>query len=172
MKEQVVLVNEDDEVLGLMEKMEAHQKGLLHRAFSIFLYDSSGKILLQRRALGKYHSPGKWTNAVCSHPREGESYLEAAQRRLKEELGIETEIEEKFHFIYKADVGQGLWEHELDYVFVGTFEGEFRLNEKEVSQVKYLEIHQIEKDLIENPDSYTEWFKIIFQKYRNQLIHK
>lgn len=169
MKEQVVLVNEDDEFLGMMEKMEAHRKGLLHRAFSIFLYDSQGKMLLQRRASGKYHSPGRWTNAVCSHPKEGETYLDAAKRRLKEELGIETKIEEKFYFIYKADVGQGLWEHELDYVFEGRFEGEFHLNQDEVSEVKYLSIEQIERELEKNPDRYTEWFKIIFQEYRSKL---
>ena len=123
MEEKVVLVTENDEVLGLMEKQQAHINGLLHRAFSVFLFNSKGEMLLQKRAAEKYHSPNQWTNACCSHPRANETYEEAAKRRLKEELGIDTEISEKFYFIYKADVGGNLWEHELDHVFVGNYEG-------------------------------------------------
>ena len=117
MEEQVVLISENDEVLGLMEKMQAHENGILHRAFSVFLFNDKGELLLQKRAAEKYHSPNQWTNAVCSHPRIDETYLEGAKRRLKEELGIEAELTEKFHFIYKADVGGNLWEHERDHVF-------------------------------------------------------
>lgn len=163
--ELVVLVNEADQQIGLMEKLEAHQKGLLHRAFSVFLFNKKGEMLLQKRANTKYHSPNLWTNAVCSHPRNGESYKNGALRRLNEELGISTEIEEKFHFIYKADVGQNLWEHELDYVFVGIYEGIFNLNPNEVSETRYVSLVDLQKEMLSNPDNFTEWFKIILNKY-------
>lgn len=163
--ELVVLVNEADQQIGLMEKLEAHQKGLLHRAFSVFLFNKKGKMLLQKRANTKYHSPNLWTNAVCSHPRNGESYKNGALRRLNEELGISTEIEEKFHFIYKADVGQNLWEHELDYVFVGIYDGIFNLNPNEVSETRYISLVDLQKEMLSNPDNFTEWFKIILNKY-------
>lgn len=163
--ELVVLVNEADQQIGLMEKLEAHQKGLLHRAFSVFLFNKKGEMLLQKRANTKYHSPNLWTNAVCSHPRNGESYKNGAMRRLNEELGISTEIEEKFHFIYKADVGKNLWEHELDYVFVGIYEGIFNLNPNEVSETRYISLVDLQKEILSNPDNFTEWFKIILNKY-------
>lgn len=163
--ELVVLVNEADQQIGLLEKLEAHQKGLLHRAFSVFLFNKKGEMLLQKRANTKYHSPNLWTNAVCSHPRNGESYKNGALRRLNEELGISTEIEEKFHFIYKADVGQNLWEHELDYVFVGIYEGIFNLNPNEVSETRYISLVDLQKEILSNPDNFTEWFKIILNKY-------
>ena len=163
--ELVVLVNEADQQIGLMEKLEAHQKGLLHRAFSVFLFNKKGEMLLQKRANTKYHSPNLWTNAVCSHPRNGESYKNGAMRRLNEELGISTEIEEKFHFIYKADVGQNLWEHELDYVFVGIYDGIFNLNPNEVSETRYISLIDLQKEILSNPDNFNEWFKIILNKY-------
>lgn len=170
MEEQVVLISENDEVLGLMDKMQAHENGLLHRAFSVFLFNEKGEVLLQKRAAEKYHSPQQWTNAVCSHPREGETYLEAAQRRLKEELGIENvELSPKFHFIYKADVGGNLWEHELDHVFTGNYEGEFTLNREEVSQVRYLSMEALDEEMEKNPENFTEWFKIILGEYKDRL---
>ncbi|SDI39173.1 isopentenyl-diphosphate delta-isomerase [Chryseobacterium taeanense] len=169
MEEFVVLVNPEDEVLGLMEKQQAHVNGLLHRAFSVFLFNSKGEMLLQKRASGKYHSPLKWTNAVCSHPRIGETYLEGAKRRLKEELGIETYLSEKFSFIYKADVGNSLWEHELDYVFTGTFEEEFHLNKDEVEEVRYITIEDLDREMSENPENFTEWFKIILEEYKHHF---
>ncbi|MGX9984773.1 isopentenyl-diphosphate Delta-isomerase [Chryseobacterium sp. POL2] len=169
MEERVVLVNPQDEVLGLMEKMQAHENALLHRAFSVFLFNDKGEMLLQRRAAGKYHSPLQWTNACCSHPRENESYIDAAKRRLQEELGIETALTERFFFIYKADVGQGLWEHELDYVFTGEYNGDFTLNPDEVAEIKYLSIADLEKEIEDSPEHYTEWFKIIWAEYRNHL---
>ena len=169
MEELVVLVNPQDEVLGLMEKMQAHKNGLLHRAFSVFLFNENGDMLLQRRAEGKYHSPNQWTNACCSHPRQNESYLDAAQRRLKEELGIESELTERFDFIYKADVGQGLWEHELDHVFTGFYNGDFNLNPDEVSEIKHMSISDLNTDIQQYPERYTEWFKIIWEEYRNHL---
>ncbi len=169
MEEQVVLVSEKDEVLGLMDKMQAHENGILHRAFSVFLFNEQGEILLQKRAASKYHSPNQWTNAVCSHPRNEETYLNAAQRRMQEELGIEAEITPKFHFIYKADVGQDLWEHELDHVFTGTYEGEFKLNNEEVAEVKYVSMEELELEMTETPEHFTEWFKIILKEYKDHL---
>jgi isopentenyl-diphosphate Delta-isomerase len=169
MEELVVLVNSEDKVLGLMEKQQAHINGLLHRAFSVFLFNSKGEMLLQKRASGKYHSPLKWTNAVCSHPKNGETYLEGAKRRVKEELGIEVEISEKFNFIYKADVGNGLWEHELDHVFVGTFEDDFNLNQEEVEEVRYISMEDLDKEMIDQPEHFTEWFKIILEEYKHHF---
>ncbi|WP_332025613.1 isopentenyl-diphosphate Delta-isomerase [Kaistella sp.] len=169
MEEQVVLVSEKDEILGVMNKMQAHENGILHRAFSVFLFNDKGEMLLQKRAADKYHSPNQWTNAVCSHPRMGETYMEAAQRRLKEELGIETPITYRFNFLYKADVGQNLWEHELDHVFTGNFEGEFKLNEEEVSEVRYISIDELDKEMSANPENFTEWFKIILKEYKQHL---
>lgn len=169
MEEFVVLVNPEDEVLGLMEKQQAHVNGLLHRAFSIFLFNSKGEMLLQKRAAKKYHSPNQWTNAVCSHPRNGETYLDGATRRLKEELGITADLSEKFNFIYKADVGEGLWEHELDHVFVGTYEGDFNLNKDEVDDVRYISMEELDRELSENPEHFTEWFKIILEEYKHHF---
>ncbi|WP_175622004.1 isopentenyl-diphosphate Delta-isomerase [Chryseobacterium schmidteae] len=169
MEEFVVLVNPQDEVLGLMEKQQAHVNGLLHRAFSVFLFNQNGEMLLQKRAAEKYHSPHQWTNAVCSHPRIEETYLEAAKRRLNEELGIEAELSEKFHFIYKADVGGGLWEHELDYVFTGTYHSEFNLNKDEVAEVRYISLENLDKEISEHPEQFTEWFKIILEEYKHHF---
>ncbi len=169
MEELVVLVSPEDKVLGLMEKQQAHINGLLHRAFSVFLFNDEKEILLQKRASKKYHSPNQWTNAVCSHPREGESYLDGALRRVNEELGITVELEEKFSFIYKADVGSGLWEHELDHVFVGTYNDTFNLNKDEVEEVRYISMETLDKELNEHPESFTEWFKIILKEYKDHF---
>ena len=169
MEEKVVLVNEKDEVLGLMEKMQAHENGLLHRAFSVFLFNENGDMLLQRRASTKYHSPLQWTNACCSHPRANETYKQAAERRIKEDLGITGDISEKFHFIYKADVGQELWEHELDHVFVGKYNGDFELNPDEVQEVRYISMQDLEAEIKLHPEHFTEWFKIILEEYKHHL---
>ncbi len=169
MDEQVVLISEKDEILGVMEKMQAHENGLLHRAFSVFLFNEKGEMLLQKRASTKYHSPNQWTNAVCSHPRIDETYIEGAKRRLKEELGIETEITPKFHFIYKADVGQNLWEHELDHVFTGDFNGAVKMNPDEVSEVRYVTMQYLENEMETHPENFTEWFKIILKEYKEHL---
>lgn len=169
MEEFVVLVNPQDEVLGLMEKQQAHINGLLHRAFSVFLFNQNGEMLLQKRAAEKYHSPHQWTNAVCSHPRIEETYLEAAKRRLNEELGIEAELSEKFNFIYKADVGGGLWEHELDHVFTGIYHSEFNLNKDEVAEVRYISLENLDKEISEHPEQFTEWFKIILEEYKHHF---
>lgn len=168
-EEQVVLVDENDNELGYMGKQEAHVKGLLHRAFSVFLMNDKGEWLLQQRALTKYHSPGLWTNACCSHPRKGESTLAAAHRRLMEELGIKAEISKAYHFLYKADVGGGLTEHELDHVFVGTFSGVPNFNKEEVASYSYISLADLELDMVENPNKYTEWFKITFNDFKQHI---
>ncbi|MFV0237569.1 MAG: isopentenyl-diphosphate Delta-isomerase [Flavobacteriales bacterium] len=169
MQEHVVLVNEKDSPLGLMKKQEAHVKGLLHRAFSVFIFNDKNETLLQQRASEKYHSPLLWTNTCCSHPRDGETYLEGAQRRLQEEMGISCPLEKKFHFIYRADVGHNLIEHELDHVFIGYYNENPILNPKEVSNFKWLTIEEIQKELRVQPKNYTEWFKIIFNEYLHRL---
>ena len=169
MEEQVVLVSEKDEILGVMDKMQAHENGILHRAFSVFLFNEKGEMLLQKRSANKYHSPNQWTNAVCSHPRINETYLEGAQRRLQEELGIEAELSPKFHFIYKADVGQNLWEHELDHVFTGDFNGAVKMNPDEVSEVRYVTMQYLENEMETHPENFTEWFKIILKEYKEHL---
>ena len=169
MEEFVVLVNPADEVLGLMEKQQAHVNGLLHRAFSVFVFNDKGEMLLQKRAAGKYHSPNQWTNAVCSHPRENESYKQGAERRLFEELGIKADLTEKFNFIYKADVGKNLWEHELDYVFTTIYNGDFHLNEDEVSEIRFISMQDLDTEMKNNPENFTEWFKIILKEYKEHL---
>jgi len=169
MVEHVILVNENDEVQGEMEKQEAHLKGVLHRAFSIFIFNNKKELLIQQRAKIKYHSALKWTNTCCSHPRVGESYLEGAHRRLKEELGFDCELQKKFDFIYKAEVGDGMIEHEYDYVFTGQYEGEIHINPLEIESVKWINLIDLKKDIKLHPDNYTEWFKIIFENYEKYI---
>jgi isopentenyl-diphosphate Delta-isomerase len=165
MKEtEVILVNEEDQPVGTMEKMEVHQQGLLHRAFSVFIFDRQGNMLLQKRAAGKYHGAGLWTNACCSHPYPGESTESAAERRLFEELGFNTPLKKAFEFVYKAKVENDLTEHEYDHVFIGTYEGEINPDEEEVSDFRYVSISQIKKELEEQPGNFTSWFKIAFPR--------
>jgi len=158
--EYVILVTKDDKPIGTMEKMEAHEKAILHRAFSVFIFNSAGQLLLQQRAAHKYHSPLLWTNTVCSHPRQGEKTIDAAHRRIVEEMGMDCEFSEAFSFTYKADVGQGLIEHEFDHVFIGTSDERPLTNPAEVGNWKYIDLNELENDIKENPDSYTVWFKI------------
>lgn len=162
--EYVILVDEKDNQLGLMEKMEAHEKGLLHRAFSVFLFNSKGEMLLQQRAISKYHSGGLWTNACCSHPRNGEKTIDAAHRRLEEEMGFDCAIEKAFHFIYKSALDNDLTEHELDHVFIGQYEGEIKPNPEEVESYKYIAVPELVEDVKNNPQNYTEWFKICLEE--------
>jgi isopentenyl-diphosphate delta-isomerase len=168
--EKVILVNTNDEAIGSIEKMEAHEKALLHRAFSVFIFNSKNEFLIQQRAFTKYHSPGLWTNTCCSHPREGESAYEAANRRLVEEMGLSCKLEEIFSFIYKADVGQGLIEHEYDHVFVGYTDLLPVINEKEVVNWKYMTIEKIRDDMKLNPQNYTVWFRIAFDRIESFLL--
>lgn len=158
----VILVNELDEPIGTMEKMEAHRSAHLHRAFSVFIFNEKGEMLLQQRAHTKYHSGGLWTNACCSHPMPGESVLEAAERRLQEELGFYTPIQKVFDFTYQAQFDNGLTEYEFDHVLVGVYEDDMRLNPEEVAQVAYYPMDYIEQQLKENKDQYTVWFHIAF----------
>jgi isopentenyl-diphosphate delta-isomerase len=167
MIEEVILVNENDEELGAMEKMEAHQKAVLHRAFSVFIFNDKSEMLLQQRALSKYHSAGLWTNACCSHPRPGETTLAAAQRRLNEELGFQTPIHKVFDFTYKAEFENGLTEHEFDHVFVGNFNSNIHPNPSEVKAITYLTMDQVNSSLQTDPHKYTAWFHIAFPKVFN-----
>ena len=163
-EDQVILVNERDEILGVMDKVRAHKEALLHRAFSIFLFNRSGKMLLQQRALDKYHSAGLWSNACCSHPRPGESINQAAERRLKEELGFITPLEELFNFIYKAKVGNDLTEFEFDHVLVGEYDGPIVFNTDEVNSICFKDMDTIEAELRDKPALFTEWFHLAFPR--------
>ena len=164
--EYVILVDKLDQEIGLMEKIEAHEKGLLHRAFSVLVFNNQGQMLLQKRALSKYHSPGLWTNTCCSHPRKGESTLQAAHRRLKEEMGFDCELTFSHAFIYKVQFDNQLYEHELDHVFLGTTDlVNFQFNPEEVKEVQFFDVEFIKKDVLENEKNYTAWFKIIFENY-------
>jgi isopentenyl-diphosphate delta-isomerase len=164
-EEKVILVNEKDEQIGLMPKMEAHEKALLHRAFSVFVFNNKNQLMLQQRALAKYHSPGLWTNTCCSHQRDGENNIDAGKRRLQEEMGFVTALEEKTSFIYKAPFDNGLTEHELDHIMVGYFDNEPNINKDEVENWKWMSLEDVKKDIQQQPDLYTAWFKIIFDKF-------
>ncbi|NNC94345.1 MAG: isopentenyl-diphosphate Delta-isomerase [Chitinophagales bacterium] len=165
MEEQVVLVNEDGNETGLMGKIEAHEKGVLHKAFSVIILNPGGQMLLQQRSAEKYHWPLIWSNACCSHPRSGEKTIDAANRRMQEELGIDADLQFAFTFQYKAEDDQtGLIEHELDEVFIGTYEGEIPFNHSEVADVKWVDIDELERDMSENEHNYSVWFVIIFKE--------
>ena len=164
-KERVILVNEKDEQIGLMEKIEAHEKALLHRAFSVFVFNDKNELMLQQRAHSKYHSPGLWTNTCCSHQREGESNVQAGMRRLQEEMGFTTSLKDTISFIYKAPFDNGLTEHEFDHILVGSYNEEPHVNPEEVAHWKWMSLADVEQDMEQNPNIYTEWFKIIFEKY-------
>jgi isopentenyl-diphosphate delta-isomerase len=168
-EEKVILVNEKDEPLGAMEKMEAHRKAILHRAFSIFIFNAKGEMLLQQRAAKKYHSGGLWTNACCSHPRPGEETADAAQRRLFEEMGFSTPLKKIFDFTYKAKFDNGLIEFEFDHVFAGEYDGEIRANPDEVNDFCYKAMSEIKQSLQSNPQEYTAWFQIAFPKIEEWL---
>ncbi|HAV53862.1 isopentenyl-diphosphate Delta-isomerase [Aequorivita vladivostokensis] len=169
-EEKVILVNEQDEKIGLMPKQEAHEKGLLHRAFSVFIFNGKNELMLQQRALHKYHSPGLWTNTCCSHQRDGETSLEAGKRRLFEEMGFTADLKETTSFIYKAPFDNGLTEHELDHILVGNFEGTPNINKDEVAAWKWMYLDDVKKDIQANPENYTAWFKIIFDKFYQHLL--
>jgi isopentenyl-diphosphate delta-isomerase len=164
LKESVIIVNPDGQTIGTMEKMAAHRSGTLHRAFSIFIFNSQGQLLLQQRALDKYHSGGLWTNTCCSHPRLNEVTLDAANRRLQEEMGMECPITELFQFSYRHDFENGLIEHEFDHVFMGVCDDVPLPNQEEVAGFKYMDTDQLLLDLIEHPEHYTAWFKICLEQ--------
>ena len=168
-EEKVILVNEQDEQIGLMPKMEAHEKALLHRAFSVFVFNDKNELLLQQRAMSKYHSPGLWTNTCCSHQREGETNIQAGKRRLQEEMGFVTELTETVSFIYKAPFDNGLTEHELDHIMIGYYSKEPNINKDEVENWKWMTLEDIKADMVLNPETYTVWFKIIFEKLYDHI---
>ncbi len=170
--EDVILVDEQDNVVGNMEKMEAHRKGILHRAFSILIFNSRGELLLQKRSKNKYHSGGLWTNACCSHPLPDESMFDATRKRLKHEMGIELQPEFAYKFIYKSKLDKDLIEHEYDHVFTGIFDGVPSVNSAEVEDWKFIGIQSLRHDLKKHPDSYTAWFKLIMnhQELKDKAI--
>ncbi len=168
-EENVILVNESNEQIGLMPKMEAHEKAVLHRAFSVFVMNNKGETMLQQRAAHKYHSPLLWTNTCCSHQRDGETNIVAGKRRLEEEMGFTTELEELFSFIYKAPFDNGLTEHELDHVMMGDYNDPPVINSDEVADWKWMKPIDIKNDIAQNPENYTAWFKIIFEKFYDHL---
>lgn len=172
-EENVILVNENDEQIGLMPKLEAHEKAVLHRAFSVFVLNDKNELMLQQRAHHKYHSPMLWTNTCCSHQREGETNLEAGNRRLMEEMGFQTQLKELFHFIYKAPFDNGLTEHELDHVMIGYYNENPLINLEEVESWKWMAIDAVKADIESYPDHYTVWFRIIFDEFYHYLeAHK
>ena len=166
---EVVLVNEKDEQTGVMEKMEVHRKGLLHRAFSVFIFNSRGEMLLQQRASNKYHNGGLWTNACCSHPAPGEKIISAATRRLHEEMGFTTALTKAFDFTYNTSFENGLTEHEFDHVLVGNYDSDIKPNPDEVKDYCFKTVDEIEWSIQTHPQKYTAWFKIAFPKIKEYL---
>jgi isopentenyl-diphosphate delta-isomerase len=167
--EKVVLVDEQDREIGAMEKLEAHQKGKLHRAISIFIFDDEGRTLIHQRASGKYHSPSLWTNTACSHPRPGEQSTDAANRRLQEEMGISTDLNWAFNHLYRASFDNGLIEHELDHCFYGFYKGVVFPDPEEVQDYRWIDVEELRSDIEARPDSYTVWFQQIFPRMHDHL---
>lgn len=167
--EEVVLVNEQDEVIGKMEKMEAHRKGALHRAFSMMIFNSQGELLVQKRSKAKYHSPGLWTNTCCSHPRPEEPIVDACSRRLMEEMGIEVKPEFAYKFQYKVKLDQNLIENEVDHIFTGVYDGVPTVNPDEVEDWKFVSLDELRKDAARNPENFTAWFRLILDHKKQGL---
>ena len=163
--EQVILVDKQDKEIGLMDKLEAHKRGELHRAFSVLLFNERGEMLIQKRAKSKYHSGGLWTNTCCSHPKPSENITTAAKRRLMEEMGIKAHPEFSYKFLYRAELDSNLIEHELDYVFTGKFDGAPEINASEVEDWKYVDVSKLKQDISLNPEAYTYWFRLIMSKF-------
>lgn len=168
-EEKVILVNEQDEQIGLMPKLEAHKKALLHRAFSVFIFNDDNHLMLQQRALSKYHSPGLWTNTCCSHQRDGETNIAAGKRRLMEEMGFVVDLKESISFIYKAPFDNGLTEHEYDHVLLGKYTKAPKINKEEVADWKWMPLEEVKADISLNPERYTAWFKVIFDKFYKHI---
>lgn len=169
MEELVILVDKNDQKIGLMPKMEAHEKALLHRAFSVFVFNEKNELMLQQRAASKYHSPLLWTNTCCSHQRDGETNVKAGMRRLQEEMGFTTNLEDVFSFIYKAPFSNGLTEHEFDHVLIGNYNEKPNLNKEEVAAYKWMTLAAVKEDIKTNPDIYTAWFQIIFKESYQEI---
>ena len=172
MEELVILVDHDDRETGVMEKIQAHREALLHRAFSVFVFNSKGELMLQQRALGKYHSPGLWTNTCCSHPRPGEDTENAAHRRLEEEMGFDCTLTKIFHFTYKAPFDNNLTEHEVDHVFVGFSDTLPVINPDEVESYRFATLDDISVEMAENPELFTVWFQIAFERVAEYYLNR
>jgi isopentenyl-diphosphate delta-isomerase len=170
MTDKVILVDESDQVLGSMDKLEAHEKGLLHRAFSVFIFNDQNELMLQQRASGKYHSGGLWTNTCCSHPAPSEKVEDACHRRLIEEMGFDTKLEFVTSFIYRAELDNDLTEHEFDHVYIGRFNGKPNPNADEVGGWKFEDMNKIKASMESNPEFYTVWFRIIFNDVHSYLL--
>lgn len=170
MAEYILTVDEQDRETGYMEKIDVHKKGVLHRAFSVMIFNSEGEVLLQKRAGMKYHSPGLWTNSCCSHQREGEALTEAVSRRLNEELGITCECREAFKFMYRVEFDNGLIEHEIDHVFIGKYDGNVSPNEDEVEEIRWVTQDKLNKEICEHPEGFTYWFQILMKQPEMQII--
>ena len=162
-EEEVILVDERDRVLGSSGKLDAHLAGALHRAFSVFVFDGRGRLLLQKRAAGKYHSAGLWSNTACGHPRPGEETAAAARRRLREEMNFDCELREEFSFLYRAELGGGLIEHEYDHVFAGTFDGRPSPDPAEVEDWGWVTIEELRRAVESDPARYSRWLKIVVE---------
>ncbi|MGK6350692.1 isopentenyl-diphosphate Delta-isomerase [Parapedobacter sp. DT-150] len=167
--EKVILVDEHDREIGSMEKMEAHRKGVLHRAISVFVFDDAGRLLLQQRAAHKYHSAGLWTNTCCSHPAPGETTPDAAHRRLQQEMGLDIPLTFAFSFLYRAPFDNGLTEHELDHVFVGHTNTQPTPNPEEAANYRWATLQEVEHELSRVAETYTAWFKLIYKKVFEQV---
>ncbi len=168
-KDRVILVNEKDEWQGTMEKMQAHKEGVLHRAFSVFVLNEKNEMLLQRRAMHKYHSPGLWSNTCCSHPMPGESTLAAAHRRLQEEMGFDCDLVAAFEFRYSSPVGNGLIENEYDHIYIGAYNDEITINAEEASEYEYMPLHVVEEKIKQQPNNFTTWFKLVLPQFITHL---
>ena len=170
MREEVILVDKNDNTIGAMGKMEVHEKGILHRAFSVFVLNNKNELLIQRRAENKYHSAGLWTNTCCSHQRKGESSIQAGQRRLFEEMGFRTSLQKLFSFIYKTSFDNGLIEHEFDHVLLGFSNDKPKINSSEVDDYKWVSLELLNEDLVLRPEKYTAWFLIIFDRFYKYVL--
>lgn len=170
MPEYILTVDERDRETGYMEKMEVHQKGILHRAFSVMIFNHDGEVLLQKRAKTKYHSPGLWTNSCCSHQREGETLTEAVLRRIRDELGITCNCKETFTFRYRVEFDNGLIEHEIDHVFVGRYDGKIFPNKDEIEEIRWVPLDQLEIEMNEHPEAFTFWFRLLMMQPEMQSI--
>lgn len=166
----ITLVNEKDEIIGYEEKLKVHEQGLLHRAFSVLIFNTEGKLLIHQRASHKYHSPGLWTNTCCGHPNEGEGILAAAERRLMEEMGFTTSLTYDFTFQYRAEFQNGLIENEIDHVFIGTYEADFQVNPEEVADFKWVELDGLHQEVEKNPELFTVWFKEILGLKKENIL--
>ena len=171
-KEYVVLVDSSDRERGIMEKLQAHLSSELHRAVSVMIFNSKGEVLLQKRAAGKYHSAGRWSNASCTHPQPNEKPGDAAKRRLREEMGLDCQLTKQFEFIYRVTLDNGLTEHEYDHVYAGVCDDKPAINPNEVSDWKYISLVDLKRGLNENPHQFSAWLRFIAERFDEESVRK